>query len=41
MKINMNVYMKMNNSYPTIMYESMFAKMYIFLVEKYYLQFLL
>ena len=36
-----NVYMNMNYSYPTTMYESVFAKMHVFLVEKYYLEFLL
>ena len=33
--------MNINYSYWTTMYESSFAQMYIFLVEKYFLQFLL
>ena len=33
--------MNMSYSYPTTMYESIFAQMYIFVVEKYVLQVLL
>ena len=36
-----HVYMHINYSYLTTIYKSIFAQMYIFLVEKYYLQFLL
>ena len=31
-----NIYINMNYSYPTTMYESIFAQMYIFIVEKYF-----
>ena len=31
--------MSMNNSYPTTVYESIFSQMYIFVIEKYYIQF--
>ena len=37
--LSVHVYMNMNCSYPTTMYERMFAQIYVFLVEKYYLQF--
>ena len=36
-----NICMNMKYSYSTTMYESVFAQIYIFLVEKYFLQFLL
>ena len=33
--------MNMSYSYPTTMYESIFAQMYIFVMEKYFLQVLI